>query len=326
MSQKRSVGLESTTLARYQSIFDCHVIPAFGKKKAKELRQSDLSGQYAEWAQNGSNGRGISGRTIRHVHETLRNVLHYGARNDYVTRNVAALVSKDDLPKVIQPKPKAMTEQELARVLTEAKSPTSRAKKRGYLSSQPWFYPAVFFGAYTGCRRGEICALRWEDVNFEEGTVTISRSVTERLEFKTTKNDKVEAITMEADLAAVLKAHRAAQAKERLFLGPAYNDQGLVFAHADGSPVKPWNFGRAVKDLVHRTGGTSITLHGLRRTHASLLSEQGVPIEVIRKRLRHSNIAVTMRYLDIGRDREAAAAGAFERLMRGESRSHVTQM
>jgi integrase len=318
MAQKRSAGLESTTLARYQNLFDCHLIPAFGKKKVKELKQSHLVNQYVQWLQKGSKGRRISARTIHHIHETLRNVLNYGVRMEYVTRNVAAFVNKDDLPKVIQPKPKALTKDELSRLLVEAKNPTSRSKKRGYLSSQPWFYPAVFFGAYTGCRRGEICALRWQDVNFEEGTVTIGRSVTERLEFKTTKNDKVETITMEADLAAVLKTHRAAQAGERLFLGPAYNDQGLVFAHADGSPIKPWNFGRAVKDLIRRSRVTSITLHGLRRTHGSLMSKEGVAIEVIRKRLRHSNIAVTMRYLDIGRDREAEAAGAFERLMRGE--------
>jgi hypothetical protein len=53
-----------------------------------------------------------------------------------LTRNVAALVSKDDLPKAIRPRPKALTEAELRKLLQEAKSPTSRAKKRGYLSSQ----------------------------------------------------------------------------------------------------------------------------------------------------------------------------------------------
>ena len=238
---------------------------------------------------------------------------------DYAKRNVAKLVSPDDLPKIIQPKLKALTRDELAKVLDEAKNASSRSKKRGYLSSQPWFYPAVFFAAYTGCRRGEICALRWQDVNFEEAALTISRSVTEGLEFKATKNDKTEVITMEEDLAAVLKAHRAAQAEERLFLGPAYNDQDLVFAHADGSPVKPWNFGRAVLDCIKRAKVTPITLHGLRRTQGSLLSKAGVPLEVIRKRLRHSNIAVTMRYLDVDREREAEAAAAFERLMGKEA-------
>ena len=315
MAQKRSAGLESTTLARYQNLFDCHLIPAFGKKKVKELRQSHLVNQYVQWLENGSNEQTISARTIRHAHETLRNALNYAVRMEYVTRNVAALVSRDDLPKVVNPKPKALTKDELGKLLTEANTPTSRSKKRGYLSSQPWFYPAVFFAAYTGCRRGEILALRWHDVNFEEGTVTISRSLTERLEFKAPKNDKSKTLTMPESLVAVLKTHRAAQAEGRLFLGPAYKDQGLVFAHADGLPVDPWNFGRAVRDLMGRSGITG-TLHSLRDTHASLLAKAGVPIEVVSKRLGHSSIGVTCeRYLDVYTDRDAAAATAFDRLV-----------
>jgi len=316
MAEKKSAGLESTTLARYQNIFDCHLIPAFGKMKVKELRQGHLVSQYRQWGQKGSAGRSISARTIRHAHETLRNSLNYALCMDYVTRNVAALVRKDNLPKAVPPKPKALTKAELTKLLTEAKSPTSRAKKRGTLSSQPWFYPAVFFAAYTGCRRGETLAMRWQDVSFEESTLTISRSLTERMEFKAPKNDKVETIAMPDSLASVLKIHRAAQAEARLFLGPAYKDQDLVFAHADGSPIDPWNFGSAVRDLILRAGVTPITLHGLRDTHASLMAKAGVPIEVVSKRLRHSNIAVTCaRYLDVYKDRDAAAATAFEQLV-----------
>jgi integrase len=173
----------------------------------------------------------------------------------------------------------------------------------------------VFFAAYTGCRRGKVLALRWQDVNFDDSTVTISRSLTERLEFKTPKNDKSKTLTMPQALVAALKTHRAGQAKGRLFLGPAYKDQSLVLAHADGSPIAPWNFGRAVRDLMLRTGITG-TLHSLRDTHASLLAKAGVPIEVVSKRLGHSSIGVTCeRYLDVYTDRDAAAATAFERLV-----------
>jgi integrase len=235
---------------------------------------------------------------------------------EYVSRNVASLVSGDDLPKAIKPKPKALSETELSKLLAEAKNPTSRSKKRGYLSSQPWFYPAVFFAAYTGCRRGEILAVRWSDVDFEGKTVTMARSLTESMTFKTPKNDKTRTIAMPEALAAVLKTHHAAQAEERLFLGPAYKDQGLVFAHADGSPIDPWNFGSAVRDCIARSGVASITLHGLRDTHASLLAKAGVPLEVVSKRLGHSNIAITAeRYLDVYSDRDVAAAIAFDRLV-----------
>lgn len=136
------------------------------------------------------------------------------------------------------------------------------------------------------------------------------------MEFKAPKNDKVETIAMPDSLVSVLKMHRAAQAEERLFLRPAHQDQDLKFAHADGSPIDPWNFGSAVCDLILRAGVTPITLHGLRDTHASLMAKAGVPIEVVSKRLRHSNISLTCaRYLDVYKDRDAAAATAFEQLV-----------
>jgi integrase len=229
---------------------------------------------------------------------------------------VAAFIEDDDLPKTVRPRPIALTEVELRKVLDEAKNPSSRSKKRGYLSAQPWFYPAVAFAAYTGARRGEVLALRWSDVNFELRSVTIARSITERMEFKSTKNDKSRTISMPEGLCSILNTYSAAQAEEKLFLGGAYQDEDLVFARADGSPVDPWNFGRAVLDCIKRAKVTPITLHGLRDTHASLCAQAGVPIEVVSQRLGHASIGVTVeRYLHVYRSRDAEAADAFGRLV-----------
>lgn len=79
--------------------------------------------------------------------------------------------------------------------------------------------------------------MRLADHSLEKESVTIARSLTERLTFKGPKNDKVRTIAMSDALCEVLRSHRASQAKERLALGESYKDQDLVFAHADGSPV-----------------------------------------------------------------------------------------
>ena len=209
-----------------------------------------------------------------------------------------------------------LTEVELRKLLDEAKNPSSRSKKRGYLSAQPWFYPAVAFAAYTGARRGEVLALRWSDMSFELRSVTIARSITERMEVKATKNDKSRRISMPEPLVAILKAHQAQQEKEKAVLGSAYRDEDLVFARADGSAVNPWNFGRSVLDCIKRAKVTPITLHGLRDTHASLCAQAGVPIEVVSQRLGHASIGVTVeRYLHVYRSRDTEAADAFGRLV-----------
>lgn len=307
---------ESTTTRRYATLVALYLKPRFGSMNAASLRPANLKEAYAEWQTNGRDGKRVSPKTVRHVHELFSNALNWGVRGELLSRNVASLIGSDDLPKATTPKPVALTEDQLRRLLTEAKNPSQRSKKRGYLSSQPWFYPAMAFAAYTGARRGEVLALRWQDVNFEERSVTIARSVTEHMEFKAPKNDRTRTISMPDTLCAILGSHKANQATERLFLGGAYKDSDLVFARADGTPNDPWNFGRAALDCIKRSGVTPITLHGLRDTHASLLAKAGVPLEVVSKRLGHSTIAVTSeRYLDVYSARDVEAASAFERLV-----------
>jgi integrase len=272
MKAKR-ITKESTTLERYDSLVKLYLTPRFGSMKARALKPFDLTTAYAEWQLKGRDGKTVSSRTVRHAHELLRNILNWGVRGELLTRNVAALIGDDDLPKTVNPKPVALTDSELRTLLNEAKNPTSRSKKRGYLSSQPWFYPAVAFAAYTGARRGEVLALRWSDVHFEQRSVTIARSITEKLEFKAPKNDRSRTISMLETLCSILRTHQEAQGKQRSDLGAVYKNDGLVFAHADGSPIDPWNFGRAVLDCIKRAG--------LRDTDASLCAQAGVPIEVV---------------------------------------------
>lgn len=315
LGQKR-LKKEQNTMRRYETLVKLYLKPKFGNKHAKHLRPFHLTDAYTDWQQNGREGRDVvSAKTIRHCHELLRNILNWGVRREVLSRNVAALIDDDDLPKVVKPKPLALTEVELRKLLDEAKNPSSRSKKRGYLSAQPWFYPAVAFAAYTGARRGEVLALKWSDLD-KSGRVTISRSVTERLEFKAPKNDKSRTIKVPGKLRGILEAHRAEQDEERSYLGKAYQDQDLVFAHADGSPIDPWNFGRAVLDCIKRAKLPPVTLHGLRDTHASLCAQAGVPIEVISQRLGHASIGITVeRYLHVYQSRDAEAADAFDQLV-----------
>jgi integrase len=316
LSEKRRQK-EENTIRRYQTLVKLYLKPRFGAMQAKNLKPHHLMTAYGDWLEHGREGRAnVSAKTIRHAHELLRNVLHWGKRRELLSRNVAALVADDDLPKVIQPKPVALTEKELKRVLEEAKNPSSRSKKRDYLSAEPWFYPAVAFAAYTGARRGEIVAVRRGETDLEATQVTIARSLTESMTFKPPKNDKTRTLTMPKTLCVILKTHLAQQAQERLFLGAAYKDNDLLFARPDGSPIDPWNFARAVRDLILRAKVTPITLHGLRYTHASLLAKAGVPIEVVSQRLGHASIGVTVsRYLHVYMSRDADAADAFGRLV-----------
>jgi integrase len=236
-----------------------------------------------------------------------------------VTRNVAALLAPEDLPKAPKPEPNALDEAEVKRLLETACKPSGRSTKRGYLSTEPWFAPAVAFSVYTGARRGEVVAVKWCDVNLESKSVTIRRSLAETRSagrfFKEPKNGKARTIALPGPLVVILEHHRERQHLESEALGSAYQDGDLVFARPDGSFVQPWNYAAAVKDLAKRAGVRSISLHDLRDTHASLLAANGVPLEVVSKRLGHASIGVTAeRYLHVYTDRDAAAASVFDTL------------
>ena len=129
---------------------------------AKHLKPHHLVTAYTEWLRQGRAGRAVSANTIRHAHE-LAERPEWGVRRELLSRNVAALVCDDDLPKAVKPKPLALTDDEVRELLEAARNPTRRAKKRRTLSSQLWFYPAVAFSVYSGARRGEVVALRWAD-------------------------------------------------------------------------------------------------------------------------------------------------------------------
>lgn len=316
---KKQQKLAPTTADRYRKLLKHYVKPAFGDLKVGSLRQMHLIDAYSKWSSEGRNGRKVSGRSIRHAHDLIRNMLNWALRLELVNRNVATLIDNDDLPRAIKPESKALGEIELRRLLDAAKNPTRWAQQHKTLGSQPWFYPAVAFAAYTGARRGEVLALRWSDLNLNHRTATIRASlcrVDRDFTFKEPKNGKTRQVTLPESLVPIIEAHRAKQDEDRRILGAAYKEDGLVFALADGSPVTPNSFGATFYELVKRAGVTPIRLHDLRDTHASLLAKHGVPLEVVSQRLGHSSIGITAeRYLYIYRDRDAAAAEVFERLV-----------
>jgi integrase len=308
--------LAATSLLRYDSLLRVYLRPAFGTLRVGSLKTTDLIAAYARWR-----SRQVSARTVRHAADLMRNILNRAVKWGILGRNPALAVDTDDLPKLIKPLSTVLSEAELRCLLEEARSPSRRSQARGYLSTYSAFHPAIAFAAYTGARRGEVLAVRWQDLDLKAGTVTIARSLSDtpkaRFAFKRPKNDRARTICISGQLVAILRTHQVVQAAERHALRDAYDDGDLVFARPDGKPIPPWNFGASFQSLVKRAGVPRIRLHDLRDTHASLLAKAGVPIEVVSQRLGHSTISITVdRYITVYRERDAAAAEAFERLVR----------
>lgn len=313
--QSKENRLAATTLQRYECLLRIYLRPAVGAKKVASLRTVDLLTAYTQWIK-----RGVGARTIRHAADLLRNILRRAVKWEIVSRSPAASLDAEDLPKVLKPESAVLTESEVQILLQEANHPTRRCTARHYLTAYSTFYPAVAFALYTGARLGEIMAMRWQDIDAHQRIVTISRSLSSTkqtgLTFKRPKNDKVRTVCVPPQLLAILQSHRAVQAAEKIAIGAGYRDEDLIFAKPDGTPIPPWLFSSAFRNFMKRSGVRRIRFHDLRDTHASLLAKAGVPIEVISKRLGHSDISITYdRYITVYRDRDAEAAEAFAKIV-----------
>jgi integrase len=145
-------------------------------------------------------------------------------------------------------------------------------------------------------RMGEVLGLRWDDVDLEQGTVTVRASL-QRIDHqlvlgapKTSRSRRT--IPMPAVARAALLAHRARQHQAKVQPGPPW--QHLVFTNAQGGPLDGSKVVRALQRRLEVAGLPRIRFHDLRHSCASLLFAQGVPARTIQEILGHSRIGTTL--------------------------------
>jgi integrase len=166
---------------------------------------------------------------------------------------------------------------------------------------------------------GKLLGLRWQDMDWKAEILHIRQTVARvknhetghtHLVFQEPKTEHSwRTIPLPEACLTALRQHRAHQAEEKLSLGPAYKDHGLVFCQADGSPIDPRTLNRYFSQALAQAGLPSIRLHDARHTFATWLLEQGVSPKVVQTMLGHSSIAVTLDiYSHVSLDLEKQAA------------------
>jgi integrase len=265
-----------STWAEHRSKVEVHLVPAIGQVPLQRLAPGHLNTLYADLLE-----RGLSARTVLHVHATIRRALADATRWGLVPRNVALLASP--------PRPSR----------TELHVWTA-ADLRAFLAfvEDDRLYALWLLAASTGMRRGEVLGLQWPDVDLGRARVGVRRSLVTVghqvvvSEPKTAKGRR--SVALDPATVAGLKAWRKHQTAERLAWGPAWTDSGLVFTREDGRPLHPREVTRAFSRHVLAAGVPIIRLHDLRHTHATLALAAGVHPKVVQERLGHANIAITL--------------------------------
>jgi integrase len=268
--------LRPSTLSSYRETLRLHILPTLGRMNLRSLTPTHVRTLLANKAADG-----LGRRSAQIIHSTLRTMLSEAMREELIERNVATVVRPPSIEQVeVQP------------------WSTAEASRFLATSADHRLHALFAVGVALGLRKGELLALRWDDVDLHGGVVHVRQNVQRLPEvglvFGPPKSNKSRrTIPLPAASAKVLRTHRANQAAESLAVGPGWVESGLVFTSAVGTVIEPRNLNRFFDELIAKAGVRRIRFHDLRHTCASLLLAQNVPARIVMEILGHSQLAMT---------------------------------
>ena len=295
-----SLDAKRSTVTSYRRLAALHILPTLGDREIQRLTPADLRALYRQL------GDRLAPSSVRLVHAVISGALGQAVRDGVLVANPCARV---------QP-PKRTREEIVGQVWTED-------ELRLFLEhvDEDRLYALWRTLAATGCRRGEVLALRWADLS-PAGELSIRATITRHHDADgwhwstgSPKAGGTRRIALDPETVAVLREHKRQQAAERLAYGPGWADLGLIFVRADGSFVRPPQVGKSFNAHVKRAGLPRIRLHDLRHSVASHLLARGVPIAAVSGRLGHSVTTCERTYKHYIPSADAAAAAVMAQVM-----------
>jgi integrase len=226
---------------------------------------------------------------VRIVATIIGRVLADAKRKGTIERNVAPLADAPSGEAVRAPEADPWDLETTAKFLAEL------------LVCEHELYALFWLAALTGMRRGELCGLRWSDVDLDAGIVSVEQGATairaDAVHLGALKTRKAKRVVeIEQVDVDVLRAHQARQRSQRLALGAGWRGEtfDLVFADVDGTPRTPNTITARWNRLVARTGYRPVRFHDLRHGHATHRAAMGEHPHTTAERLGHASAAFTL--------------------------------
>lgn len=272
-------GREASSIETYRSLAGCHITPDLGRAKLREL-EADLLDDWLD-----DKAKILATQSLNMIHSILRRSISHAQRRGKVLHNVAALV---EVPEGRPGRPsKSLTLHQAENVL--------RAQ------AGSWIHAYVVLSLLVGVRTEEARPLTWTHVHAGAAAeapphVDVWRSVRRGAETKTRKSRRSLAMPLQA--ATVIASHRERQQREFREQGQVWTEQGLVFPGDTGEVRTALNVRRNLRRLLKEAGferPDEWTTRELRTSFVSLLSDHGIPIEVIARVVGHSGSSTTER-------------------------------
>lgn len=286
-----------TTQLCYENRIYLHIIPSIGEIPLNKLTQSDLQKFYADLKKNGRKskveryGTGVSDRLVRSCHATCRTALQKAVDEKLISVNPAIGCK---LPPKKAQEMQVLTHEEMRRFLIQSK--------------QDDFYELALLELATGMRRGEICALKWSDLDFETGALHIQRQAYHADHGVVISEPKTKqscrSIILPPSVLNVLRQYRETVDSEWMFPSPV----------KEGEPLNPNGVYRKMVKILDRAQCKRVRFHDLRHTFATTALEHGMDIKTLSAIIGHVSSATTLDiYSHITDEMQANAANKIEK-------------
>lgn len=264
------------TFKSYQETINKYILPTIGGRSLSDITTEEINNIYVKLS-----AKGLSSRTVRYVHTIFNKSLNDAIKKGILKNNPAKGVW---LPKNSKPEIIVLTEKEVKLFLKTAKG--------------NFYFPLFYLMAFSGIRPSEARALKWNDINFEKGQMSIRRVIDVNCDggFQPPKSKKGQRNIFLIDrIQKHLKQHQSQQKKMFEEKENLINLHNLVFTNKEGGIIKHRNLVRRnFKPLLQKAQVRDISLYQLRHTFASILLSKGVHPKVVSEILGHSSIVITL--------------------------------
>ena len=279
----RIKDLKPKSFEKYEGIYRNYIKDSeLGKIKLKDLRATHIQRYYNKLQDT----KPIS--TIKGINTRLKPCLGEAEKQGYIQKNYCKMVTlpKDNNKKTIQ-------------VLTQQQQKLFIEAIKGH-KLEVLFLIALG----TGLRLGELLGLKWSDIDFNTGILTVNRTLSRVKNQTTGKYEIIEqtpktknsnrTIPVPNDILNKLKEHKKNQSKQRLLIGEGYINNNYVFTDDIGNPIDDKRPGRNLKSTLAKLSIDPIKFHALRHTYATRLFEANVPPKTVQVLMGHYDISITM--------------------------------
>ncbi|NDO46019.1 tyrosine-type recombinase/integrase [Clostridium sp. MD294] len=291
-------ALSPTTFNYYNSVIENYIKPALGHIKLTEVTPMHL--QKFIYALSEKN---ISSTSIKTYYIVVQSLFGFACKMNYLEYNPST-TTKLNFPKTAPSHTDILDEKSVKKLLE-------------CLENEPIMWKTLIHLALcTGCRRGELAALQWDDISWEKHQINICKSlyyVKGEKNIKLPKSNTSNRIIAVPDyIMKMLKQYKKEQSEIKLYSEKEWNKHNMIFTDKKGDYILVNAISKWFTHFLKRNNLPHIKFHALRHTSATLLLINGTNIKTVSSRLGHSNLSITNRYVHALVDADIAAAETLE--------------